>query len=231
MKSNGTHRPSFSPLSTFRPWRMRDGRRGSVTTAWPSAASVGASTIASTSASANVSTGRSPSATSVPARIVSGSPIPSSRAGTSTSLRSAPQVDPRRVGEEHEREGRLHDRADDRRSSGSVPASRRQRCRAQGRRRRTPSAPSRSCGRGGARRRRSRAASAPRSRAPSYASRATRKPRFPPAASLTRLACRSSLGRICRPRLRGLMPVRPGRLGSFSRARGSASSWPRTPRS
>ena len=68
---------------------MRDGRRGSVTTAWPSAASVGASTIASTSASASESAGRSPSATSVPAAIVSGRPIPSSRAGTSNSRRSA----------------------------------------------------------------------------------------------------------------------------------------------
>ena len=33
---------------------MRDGKRGPVTTAWPSAASVGASTIATTTASAHV---------------------------------------------------------------------------------------------------------------------------------------------------------------------------------
>ena len=43
--------PSLSPLSTFRPWRMRDGTRGSVTTAAPSAASVGARTTARMTAS------------------------------------------------------------------------------------------------------------------------------------------------------------------------------------
>ena len=55
MNSSGTHSPSLRPLSTLSPCRIREGRRASVTTAWPSAASVGASTIASTSASANES--------------------------------------------------------------------------------------------------------------------------------------------------------------------------------
>ena len=41
MNSSGTQMPSLRPLSTLSPWRIRDGRRGSVTTAWPSAASVG----------------------------------------------------------------------------------------------------------------------------------------------------------------------------------------------
>ena len=40
--SSGTQIPSLSPLSTFSPWRMRGGTRGSVTTAWPRAASVDA---------------------------------------------------------------------------------------------------------------------------------------------------------------------------------------------
>ena len=44
--SSGTQIPSLSPLSTLSPWRIRCGTRGSVTTACPSAASVGASTIA-----------------------------------------------------------------------------------------------------------------------------------------------------------------------------------------
>jgi hypothetical protein len=53
-----------------------------VTTAWPSAASVAASTIASTTASASDKFGSTTIAAKVPATIVNGSPIPSSRAGT-----------------------------------------------------------------------------------------------------------------------------------------------------
>ena len=45
MKNSGTQMPSFRPLSTLRPCRIRDGIRSSVTTAWPSAASVQASMI------------------------------------------------------------------------------------------------------------------------------------------------------------------------------------------
>ena len=58
MKNSGTQSPSLSPLSTFSPWRIREGTRSSETTAWPSAASVHASTIASTTASAKLTPGR-----------------------------------------------------------------------------------------------------------------------------------------------------------------------------
>ena len=55
INSSGTQIPSLSPLSTFSPCRIRDGSRGSVTTASPSAASVGASSTASTIASVTLS--------------------------------------------------------------------------------------------------------------------------------------------------------------------------------
>ena len=53
--SSGTQIPSLSPLSTLSPWRIVPGTRGSVTTAWPSAASVGARTTPRISASSMVS--------------------------------------------------------------------------------------------------------------------------------------------------------------------------------
>ena len=81
--------PSLSPLSTLRPWRTRDGIRGSVTTACPSAASVGASTIASNTASMNASCPNTATPARAPATIVSGSPIASRRSGTTYSRRSA----------------------------------------------------------------------------------------------------------------------------------------------
>ncbi len=89
MKNRGTQSPSLSPLSTFSPWRIRDGMRASVTTALPSAASVHASTIASTSASVKLIPGITAAPTRAPARIVSGRPIPSSRSGTENSRWSA----------------------------------------------------------------------------------------------------------------------------------------------
>jgi len=88
-KSRGTQIPSLRPLSTFSPWRMRDGRLGSVTTACPSAASVGARRMPTTRASTSVSEGKSAAAAAAPATTVSGSPIPSRRAGTAYSRRSA----------------------------------------------------------------------------------------------------------------------------------------------
>ena len=88
-RKSGTQMPSLSPLSTFRPCRIRNGRRGSVTTAWPSAASVGASTTARTRASAHVDSPRTPRAARKPATSVSGRPIPSNLAGIPSSLRSA----------------------------------------------------------------------------------------------------------------------------------------------
>ena len=81
--------PSLSPLSTFKLCRTRDGSRGSVTTACPSAASVGASTTARRSASGQLSAPRSATAAAKPATSVSGRPMPSRRAGTATSPRRA----------------------------------------------------------------------------------------------------------------------------------------------
>ena len=81
--------PSLSPDSTFRPCRMREGSRGSVTTACPSAASVGARITARISTSARLNEPNSPAPTAQPAAIVSGSPIPSSRRGSRYSRRSA----------------------------------------------------------------------------------------------------------------------------------------------
>ena len=88
MNRSGTQIPSFRPLSTLRPWRIRDGSLGSVTTAWPSAASVGASTTARTSASGTESAPNSTGGERAPSAIVSGSPMPSRRAGTAYSRRS-----------------------------------------------------------------------------------------------------------------------------------------------
>ena len=81
--------PSLSPLSTFSPWRIRPGTRGSVTTAWPNAASVGANTIARITASSMLSCPKIAAAATAPSAIVSGSPMPSRRTGTPTSRRSS----------------------------------------------------------------------------------------------------------------------------------------------
>ena len=89
--TNGTQIPSLSPLSTLSPWRIRAGMRGSVTTACPSAASVGAKTTARMTASAAVSWSKITAATTAPSAMVSGSPIPSRRTGTPTAWRSCPR--------------------------------------------------------------------------------------------------------------------------------------------
>ncbi len=81
--------PSLSPLSTFSAWRIRGGTRGSVTTACPRAASVGASTTARITASQAVSWPKIAAAPTAPSAIVSGNPRPSSRAGSPTSRRSS----------------------------------------------------------------------------------------------------------------------------------------------
>src|SRR4051812_14975835 len=86
---SGTQIPSLSPLSTLSPCRTRPGTRGSVTTAWPSAASVGARTTARMTASWIVSWSRTSAPATAPSPIVSGSPIPSSRTGTPASRRSS----------------------------------------------------------------------------------------------------------------------------------------------
>ena len=109
MKKSGTQMPSFRPLSTLRPCRIRDGTRSSVTTAWPSAASVQASMIESTSASTRLTPGSTPTPTRVPAAIVSGRPMPSSRSRHRELLAQRRQRDPRGVGEEDERQRRLRE--------------------------------------------------------------------------------------------------------------------------
>ena len=75
-KSSGTQMPSLRPLSTLRPWRIRAGTRGSVTTACPSAASVGASTTPRISASSTLSSPKTAAAATAPSRIVSGETDP-----------------------------------------------------------------------------------------------------------------------------------------------------------
>ena len=88
---SGTQIPSLSPLSTFRPWRIRCGTRGSVTTAWPSAASVGANTIARITASSTDNCPKIQAAATAPSAIVSGRPMPSRRSGTPASRRRRPR--------------------------------------------------------------------------------------------------------------------------------------------
>ena len=78
MVTNGRASPSLRPLSTLRALRMTSGTRGFATTAWPRAASVGAR-ITPTRPACQGSRPRRRAATTAPATIVSGSPIPSSR--------------------------------------------------------------------------------------------------------------------------------------------------------
>ena len=85
----GTQMPSLRPLSTFRLWRIRSGSDGSVTTACPSAASVGARITASSSASDQLRPVSVSMPAASPAASVSGSPIPSSRDGSAYSRPSA----------------------------------------------------------------------------------------------------------------------------------------------
>src|SRR4051794_26144113 len=89
--SSGTQIPSLRPLSTLSPCRIRRGTRGSVTTACPSAASVGASTTARITASMTVNWPNTAAAATAPRAIVSGRPIPSRRTGRPTVRRSAPR--------------------------------------------------------------------------------------------------------------------------------------------
>ena len=87
--NTGSAIPSFRPLSTLSAWRMRRGTRGFDTTALPSAASVGASIAARIAAS---HTSRSPRITEAPTQpspIINGRPIPSRRAGMTSSLHVA----------------------------------------------------------------------------------------------------------------------------------------------
>ena len=112
MKNSGTQSPSLSPLSTLSPWRIRDGTRSSETTAWPSAASVQASTIASTSASAKLTPGHDRRADQRPGddRQRQADPEQAQRHRVLAAQRA--QRDPRRVGEQHERQRDLGEQLD-----------------------------------------------------------------------------------------------------------------------
>ena len=112
MKKSGTQIPSLRPLSTFSPCRMRDGRRGSVTTAWPSAASVGARMTARRSASGQVS---EPSRTSAGAEARDERQRQPDAEQPRRDRDLVPQraeVDPRGVAEEDERQRRLGEQLD-----------------------------------------------------------------------------------------------------------------------
>ena len=106
--SSGTQMPSLSPLSTFRPWRIRLGTRGSRDDRLTERG-VGRSQdhrqdhrLADADLIEDQRTDDG-----LPNAIVRGSPTPSSRIGTEMSLSQLPEIDPRRVGEEHERQRRL----------------------------------------------------------------------------------------------------------------------------
>ena len=77
----GTQMPSFRPLSTFRPSRIGAGTDGSVTTALPRAASVGANMVAMIAISNIVNPSNSRIPAPKPSAMVSGSPKTNSRLG------------------------------------------------------------------------------------------------------------------------------------------------------
>jgi hypothetical protein len=79
--TKGSTSPSFSPLSTLMVSLSFSGTLALVTTLWPSAASVGVSTAAVSSAIAIPPSGLTRKVTSVPRPIESGRPISSIRAG------------------------------------------------------------------------------------------------------------------------------------------------------
>ena len=112
MKKSGTQIPSLRPLSTLSPCRIRDGIRSSVTTAWPSAASVQASMIESTSASTRLMPGSTPTPASVPASDRQRQPDPEQARGHGELVAQRRERDPRRVREEDERQRRLGQQLD-----------------------------------------------------------------------------------------------------------------------
>ena len=87
-RKKGTANPSLSPLSTSSAWRTRAGTDVSVTTRWPSAASVEHSIVERRKAEASAMPGNTSRPTPVPASIVSGRPMRRSRLGQPSSLRS-----------------------------------------------------------------------------------------------------------------------------------------------
>ena len=112
MKNSGTQIPSFSPLSTFSPCRTGEGSRGRVTTAWPSAASVGARITARSSASGHARRAEQDEADAEARDERQRQPDPEQARGDRDLAAQRPEVDPRRIPEEHERERRLGEQLD-----------------------------------------------------------------------------------------------------------------------
>ena len=111
--TNGVAMPSFSPLSMLSARRIRTGTALSVTTAIPSAASVGASTAAMRAASAQVSPGNTSIATTAPSTRVRSSPTLSSRAGHARVTLEAAQGHGCGIGEQQCPERQLGEGQDD----------------------------------------------------------------------------------------------------------------------
>ena len=84
--TKGVTMPSLSPLSTLSMRRTREGIRSSDMIVDPSAASVGATMAPRAAATQRPLEWNSPTASAAPAPIVSGSPIPSRRAGMAMSV-------------------------------------------------------------------------------------------------------------------------------------------------
>ena len=94
--------PSLSPDSTFSPCRMREGRRGSVTTACPSAASVGARITARISDLPQAERAEQPSAYRPARQDRQRQADTEQPRGHGVLAAKRRQVDPRGVGEEHQ---------------------------------------------------------------------------------------------------------------------------------
>ena len=112
MKKSGTQIPSLRPLSTLRPCRIRDGIRSSVTTAWPSAASVQASMIESTSASTRLTPGSTTDADERAGGDRERQADPEQARRYSELAAQGGERDPRSVGEEDQRQRRLRQQLD-----------------------------------------------------------------------------------------------------------------------
>ena len=83
----GSAIPSLSPDSMLSAPRIRAATRVLDTTGAPSAASVGASTVATMATPTRSNSGKSPAATIAPVRIINGIPKPRRRLGSSASSR------------------------------------------------------------------------------------------------------------------------------------------------
>ena len=88
-RTAGSANPSLTPLSTINALRKRSGTRRLVTTAWPSAASVGARIAAKRAISQPDQSGIKKRPAMYPKSIASGNPIPNIRSGTRAFARTS----------------------------------------------------------------------------------------------------------------------------------------------